>query len=120
MGVDHVDPFLIHKPTAHVRDGKSILREVWRGMEEVKRAGLAVSIDVSKLSDGAPGRELRVVTALYSGLSPLTRVPNCPVTPVIEHPRGRLEKTLGVTVTDMDAAEGCRASGRNVIKNPPY
>jgi diketogulonate reductase-like aldo/keto reductase len=50
MGVDHVDLFLIHKPTAHVRDGKSILQEVWRGMEEVKRAGLAVSIGVSNFT----------------------------------------------------------------------
>jgi diketogulonate reductase-like aldo/keto reductase len=35
---------------AHVLDGKSILKEVWHGMEEVKRAGLAVSIGVSDLS----------------------------------------------------------------------
>jgi diketogulonate reductase-like aldo/keto reductase len=50
LGVDYVDLFLIHNPIAHIRDGKSRLKEVWRGMEGVKRDGLATSIGVSNFT----------------------------------------------------------------------
>jgi diketogulonate reductase-like aldo/keto reductase len=50
LGVDHVDLFLIHNPVVHTRDGKSTLKQVWREMEEVKRAGLTTSIGVSNFT----------------------------------------------------------------------
>ncbi|KAF8163451.1 NADP-dependent oxidoreductase domain-containing protein [Crassisporium funariophilum] len=45
LGVDYVDLFLIHSPTPANKDGK--LKQLWEGMEEVKREGLAKSIGVS-------------------------------------------------------------------------
>jgi diketogulonate reductase-like aldo/keto reductase len=50
LGVDYVDLFLIHNPLAHVHEGKSKLKQVWREMEEVKEAGLTTSIGVSNFT----------------------------------------------------------------------
>ncbi|EJT96802.1 Aldo/keto reductase [Dacryopinax primogenitus] len=45
LKTDYVDLFLIHSPTGFEAPGR--LEEVWKGMEEVKDAGLAKSIGVS-------------------------------------------------------------------------
>ena len=46
LGVEYVDLHLIHQANQHV--GK--LKEVWRGMEEAKAAGLTKSIGVSNFT----------------------------------------------------------------------
>ncbi|KAH7889413.1 NADP-dependent oxidoreductase domain-containing protein [Phlebopus sp. FC_14] len=46
LGVDYVDLYLIHQANQHV--GK--LKEVWKGMEEAKNAGLTKSIGVSNFT----------------------------------------------------------------------
>lgn len=45
LGVEYVDLFLIHSPSPANSEGT--LKELWRGMEEVKRLGLTKSIGVS-------------------------------------------------------------------------
>jgi diketogulonate reductase-like aldo/keto reductase len=46
LGVEYVDLYLVHQASEHV--GK--LKEVWKGMEEVKAAGLTKSIGVSNFT----------------------------------------------------------------------
>jgi len=46
LGVDYVDLYMIHRATLHV--GK--LKEVWKGMEEAKAAGLTKSIGVANFT----------------------------------------------------------------------
>ncbi|KAH0827029.1 NADP-dependent oxidoreductase domain-containing protein [Lanmaoa asiatica] len=46
LGMAYVDLYLIHSPGSHV--GK--LKEVWKGMEEAKKAGLTKSIGVSNFT----------------------------------------------------------------------
>jgi len=46
LGVKYVDLYLIHAPSEHM--GK--LKEVWKGMEEAKAAGLTKSIGVSNFT----------------------------------------------------------------------
>ena len=48
LGLDYVDLFLIHIPAQARKEGN--LSQVWEGMEEVKRDGLAKSIGVSNFS----------------------------------------------------------------------
>jgi diketogulonate reductase-like aldo/keto reductase len=48
LGLDYVDLFLIHIPTQARKEGN--LSQVWEGMEEVKRDGLAKSIGVSNFT----------------------------------------------------------------------
>ncbi|KIJ69012.1 hypothetical protein HYDPIDRAFT_172509 [Hydnomerulius pinastri MD-312] len=46
LGVDYVDLYLVHQANQHV--GK--LKEVWKGMEEAKKAGLTKTIGVSNFT----------------------------------------------------------------------
>jgi diketogulonate reductase-like aldo/keto reductase len=48
LGVDYVDLFLVHTPTHHLGVGR--LKEVWKGMVDVKRKGLTKSIGVSNFA----------------------------------------------------------------------
>ncbi|RDB21552.1 NAD/NADP-dependent indole-3-acetaldehyde reductase [Hypsizygus marmoreus] len=129
LGVDYVDLFLIHSPNPANKEGK--LKELWKGMEETKKEGLAKSIGVSNFRvedlevvvDGAEiipavnqielhpyvwkaaepivkfGRDHGIVTASYSGQTPIVRVPGGPLDEVLPSIRERLEKTRGKSVT---------------------
>ncbi|KAG6333496.1 hypothetical protein ID866_5599 [Astraeus odoratus] len=46
LGVDHVDLYLVHHALSHT----SRLKEVWKGMEKAKQAGLTKSIGVSNFT----------------------------------------------------------------------
>ena len=46
LGVDHIDLFLIHNPLPWLNQ----LKQVWREMEDLKRAGLTTSIGVSNFT----------------------------------------------------------------------
>ncbi|KAJ4487778.1 oxidoreductase [Lentinula aciculospora] len=51
LGLDYVDLFLIHSPTAALKaGGKAGLRAWWKEMEELKKEGLAKSIGVSNFA----------------------------------------------------------------------
>ncbi|KAF9218337.1 Aldo/keto reductase [Gyrodon lividus] len=58
IGVDYVDLYLVHSPRQHA--GK--LKEVWKGMEEAKRAGLTKSIGVSNFTGDNLNDILEVAT----------------------------------------------------------
>lgn len=46
LGVSYVDLYLVHSPKQHA----TRLKEVWKGMEEAKKAGLTKSIGVSNFT----------------------------------------------------------------------
>ncbi|KIJ16762.1 aldehyde reductase [Paxillus involutus ATCC 200175] len=58
LGVDYVDLYLVHMPTHHVNK----LKEVWKGMEEAKSAGLTKSIGVSNFTADHLNEILEVAT----------------------------------------------------------
>ena len=60
LGVTYVDLYLVHQARHHV--GK--LKEVWKGMEETKKAGLARSIGVSNFTADHLGDILQVATVI--------------------------------------------------------
>ena len=60
LRVTYVDLYLIHNPDNHV--GK--LKEVWKGMEETKKAGLARSIGVSNFTVDHLEEILQVATII--------------------------------------------------------
>ncbi|KAL0946691.1 hypothetical protein HGRIS_012878 [Hohenbuehelia grisea] len=129
LGVDYVDLFLIHFFVPWAKEGR--IKEVWKGMEEVKKEGLAKSIgvsnfrieDIKEVLDGASivpavnqlefhpyiwktieplvklHNEHGIVTASYGGQTPVARVPEGPLTPVLETIRARLEEARGKPVT---------------------
>jgi len=129
LGLNYVDLFLIHTPGQGRKEGT--LSQLWEGMEEVKRDGLAKSIGVSnfKVEDLKVILETaKVVPAVnqielhphvwktaepivklcqehgiliesYGGLTPIVRVQDGPLDPVLASIRERLEKTHGHPVT---------------------
>ena len=60
LSVTYVDLYLIHHPNHHV--GR--LKEVWKGMEETKKAGLARSIGVSNFTADHLEEILQVATII--------------------------------------------------------
>ncbi|KIK98728.1 hypothetical protein PAXRUDRAFT_133664 [Paxillus rubicundulus Ve08.2h10] len=58
LGVDYVDMYLVHIPKQH----GSKLKEVWKGMEEAKSAGLTKSIGVSNFTADHLNEILEVAT----------------------------------------------------------
>jgi len=64
LGLDYVDLYLIHSP--HVAQAKGNLQDVWKGMEEVKKEGLAKSIGVSNFDVDALKEVLEVATVVPS------------------------------------------------------
>ena len=60
LDVDYVDLYLVHQPRQHV--GR--LKEVWKGMEEAKAAGLTKSIGVSNFTADHLKEILEVATVL--------------------------------------------------------
>ncbi|KAI0636984.1 Aldo/keto reductase [Trametes polyzona] len=128
LRLDYVDLFLIHVPTNH--EGQ--LKSVWKEFEALQKEGLAKSIGVSNFrakdlhevlevatvipavnqieyhpyvyKASQPVLELQkkhnIVTESYGGLTPIVRHKGGPVDPVLSSIRERLEKDTGKKVTE--------------------
>lgn len=129
LGLDYVDLFLIHFPSQARKE--KIYSQLWAGMEEVKRDGLAKSIGVSNFNvedlnvilekaKVIPAvnqiefhpyvwkaaepiakicQEHGIVIESYGGLTPIVRVQDGPLDPVLASICERLERTCGHPVT---------------------
>ncbi|KAL0066459.1 hypothetical protein AAF712_006502 [Marasmius tenuissimus] len=64
LGLDYVDLYLIHSP--HVARAQGNLQDLWKGMEEVKKEGLAKSIGVSNFDVDALKEVVQVATVVPS------------------------------------------------------
>ncbi|KAH7884648.1 NADP-dependent oxidoreductase domain-containing protein [Phlebopus sp. FC_14] len=99
LGVEHVDLYLIHSPSAHAGRLQQILKGatippavnqleihpyVWKSLQPVI----------------ACHKEHNIVSSSYGGLSPLFRAQGGPVDPVIKQVRARLEQTRASPVSE--------------------
>ncbi|EKM82552.1 hypothetical protein AGABI1DRAFT_111158 [Agaricus bisporus var. burnettii JB137-S8] len=130
IGVDYVDLFLIHDPTANRKE--ATLSEIWSQLEALKNEGLTKSIGVSNfkvedLNEILPGAKIipavnqiefhpyvlkaaspiielckakGIIVASYGGQTPIVRVTDGPLKDLLPKIRERLEQTRGSPVTE--------------------
>ncbi|KII85561.1 hypothetical protein PLICRDRAFT_166180 [Plicaturopsis crispa FD-325 SS-3] len=126
LRVSYVDLFLVHTPIQH-KDLKAVWREMEEVQKAGLTKSIGVSNfkveHLKEILDGASAvpavhqmeyhpyvlkhaeavhrfnKEHGIVTASYSGLVPVTRAPEGPLTPVLESVRQRLETVQGKPVT---------------------
>ncbi|KAF9500496.1 Aldo/keto reductase [Pleurotus eryngii] len=129
LGTDYVDLFLIHLPTPWDKEGTlgQVWKGMEEVKQEGLAKSIGVSNfkveDLKQVLDGATiipavnqiefhpyvyksiqpiialGAKHGITTASYGGLSPVVRVPDGPLSPVLETVRSRLEATRGKPVS---------------------
>jgi len=127
LGVDYVDQYLVHLPTDHgdLQEVWRGMEEAQRSgltesigvsnfqphhLEEILEVATIIPavnqieahpyVWVDLKENLALHKEYNIVTSSYAGLTPIVRVENGPLDPVIEKIRARLQSTRGLPVSD--------------------